>query len=152
MAAPLILIGAGAIARAVAAASAKEAAKRGVKKLTAAQTRKIVRTEAAKRGVKKISPIQARRIAEQSAGTKARRLGGESGLRVTKPKPDVRITTKAGKYRGYGTLSKERTTVTKPVKRETNKKGSAITVRKTQPRKPVEVRAQHAKERRDRFR
>jgi hypothetical protein len=100
----------------------------------------------------KVSNVSATRIAEQSAGPKARRLGGESALRGVAPKPDVRITTKAGKYRGYGTLSKEKTTVTKPVKRETNKKGSAITVRKTTPRKPSDVRSEAAKAKRDRLR
>lgn len=149
---PLVVIGAGAIARAVAVAAAKQAAKQGVKKLTATQTRKIVREQAAKRGINKVSNIQARRIAEQAAGPKARRLGGEAGLRANAPKPDVRITTKSGKYRGYGTLSKEKTTVTKPVRRETNKKGSAITVRKTAPRKASDVRAEAQKVRRDRLR
>lgn len=152
MPAPLVVIGAGAIARAVAAAVAKEAAKQGVKKLTAAQTRKIVRQEAAKRGIKKISPIQARRIAEKSAGPKARSMGGTAPLRATAPKPGVRITTKAGKYRGYGTLSKEKTTVSKPIKRSTNKNGSAITVRQGKPQKPADVRARMQKERRDKLR
>lgn len=103
-------------------------------------------------GGKRISNVSATRIAEQSAGPKARRLGGEAGLRAVAPKPGVRVTTKTGKYRGYGTLSKEKTIVSRPVKRETNKKGSAITIRKTQPRKPAEVRAQRAKERRDKLR
>lgn len=103
-------------------------------------------------GRKKVSSIAATRMAEQSAGPKARRLGGEAALRGNSPKPDVRITTKAGKYRGYGTLSKEKTTVTKPVKRPTNRNGSAITVRKTEPRKAADVRADAAKARRDRLR
>lgn len=93
-------------------------------------------------GGKRISNVSATRIAEQSAGPKARRLGGEAGLRAVAPKPGVRITTRTS--RG--------TTTTRPVKRETNKKGSAITIRKTQPRKPAEVRAQRAKERRDKLR
>ena len=103
-------------------------------------------------GRKKVSSVAATRMAEQSAGPKARRLGGEAALRSKGAKPGVRITTKAGKYRGYGTLSKEKTTVTKPVKLETNKKGSAITVRKTEPRKAADVRAERAKIRRDRLR
>jgi len=70
---------------------------------------------------------------------------GTGAIRGTAPKPDVRITTKAGKYRGYGTLSKEKTTVTRPVKRTTNKSGSAITVRKTEPRKASEVKAERKK-------
>jgi hypothetical protein len=93
-------------------------------------------------GGKRISNVSATRIAEQSAGPKARRLGGEAGLRAVAPKPGVRVTTRTS--RG--------TTTTRPVKRETNKKGSAITIRKTQPRKPAEVRAQRAKERRDTLR
>lgn len=93
-------------------------------------------------GGKRISNVSATRIAEQSAGPKARRLGGEAGLRAVAPKPGVRVTTRTS--RG--------TTTTRPVKRETNKKGSAITIRKTQPRKPAEVRAQRAKERRDKLR
>ena len=93
----------------------------------------------------KISKVAATRAAEKAAGPRARREGGNAALRATAPKPGVRITTKAGKYRGYGTLSKEKTTVTRPVKRITNKSGSAITVRKTEPRKAAEVRAERKK-------
>jgi hypothetical protein len=100
----------------------------------------------------KISKVAATRAAEKAAGPRARREGGNAALRATAPKPDVRITTKAGKYRGYGTLSKEKTTVTRPVKRTTNKSGSAITVRKTEPRKAAEVRAERAKAKRDKLR
>jgi hypothetical protein len=49
-------------------------------------------------------------------------------------------------------LTKEKVTVSKPIKRETNKKGSAITVRKTEPRKAKEVRAERAKAKRDKLR
>lgn len=49
-------------------------------------------------------------------------------------------------------LTKEKVTVSKPIKRETNKKGSAITVRKTERRKAAEVRAERAKAKRDRLR
>jgi hypothetical protein len=100
----------------------------------------------------KISKVAATRAAEKAAGPRARREGGNAALRATAPKPGVRITTKAGKYRGYGTLSKEKTTVSKPVKRETNKKGSAITVRKVEPRKAAEVRAERAKAKLDKLR
>jgi hypothetical protein len=100
----------------------------------------------------KISKVAATRAAEQAAGPRARREGGNAALRATAPKPGVRITTKAGKYRGYGTLSKEKTTVTRPVKRTTNKSGSAITVRKTEPRKAAEVRAERAKAKRNKLR
>ena len=100
----------------------------------------------------KISKVAATRAAEKAAGPRARREGGNAALRATAPKPDVRITTKAGKYRGYGTLSKEKTTVTRPVKRTTNKTGSAITVRKVEPRKAAEVRAERAKAKRDKLR
>lgn len=103
-------------------------------------------------GRKKTSNIEATRVAEESAGPKARRLGGESALRTTTPKPGVRLTTKIGKYRGYGTLSKEKTKVSKPVRFDTNKKGSAVTITKTQPRKAAEVREEIAKKRRDRLR
>lgn len=145
-------------------------------------------------GGKRISNVSATRIAEQSAGPKARRLGGEAGLRAVAPKPGVRVTTKSsgggsikvgpsqkinvklikraeGPSRLSGkefqkppvkvkeissertpTFGKEKITTSKPVRRETNKKGSAITIRKTQPRKPAEVRAQRAKERRDKLR
>ena len=82
MPAPLVLIGAGAIARAVAAAVAREAAKQGVKKLTVAQTRNIVRQEAAKRGVRKVSNVQARRIAEKVAGPKAKSPTGRVPSKV----------------------------------------------------------------------
>lgn len=195
MPAPLVLIGAGAIARAVAAAAAKQAAKQGVKKLTASQTKKIVRDEAAKRGIKKVSNIQARRIAEQSAGPKARRLGGEAGLRASAPKPGVRVTTRTSGGRGIASRAEgpvqrtvvkltkraegplrpgekptigtkkvvaermppkstntEKVTVTRPVKRLTNKEGSAIAIRKTAPRKAADVRAEAQKVRRERLR
>jgi len=49
-------------------------------------------------------------------------------------------------------LTKEKVTVTRPVKRTTNKSGSAITVRKTEPRKAAEVRAERAKAKRDKLR
>jgi hypothetical protein len=106
MPAPLVVIGAGAIARAVAAAVAREAAKQGVKKLTVAQTRKIVRQEAAKRGIKKVSPIQARRIAENVAGPKAKTPTGRVPSKVggAKTGPVIRITDK-------------KTTVSTPMKR-----------------------------------
>lgn len=90
----------------------------------------------------KISKVAATRAAEKAAGPRARREGGNAALRATKPKPDVRITRTTS--RG--------TTVTKPVKRETNKKGSAITVRKVAPRKAADVRAESAKARRDKLR
>ena len=100
----------------------------------------------------KISKIAATRAAEKAAGPRARREGGNAALRATAPKPDVRITTKAGKYRGYGTLSKEKTTVTRPVKRTTNKTGSAITVRKVEPRKAKDVKAERDRIKRDKVR
>lgn len=109
MPAPLVLIGAGAIARAVAAAVAKEAAKQGVKKLTVAQTRNIVRQEAAKRGIKKVSNIQARRIAENVAGPKAKSptgrvpskvMGSKTGPVIRKDNKGITVSTpknRAGK-------------------------------------------------------
>ena len=100
----------------------------------------------------KISKIAATRAAEKAAGPRARREGGNAALRATAPKPDVRITTKAGKYRGYGTLSKEKTTVTRPVKRTTNKTGSAITVRKVEPRKAKDVKAERDRIKRNKVR
>jgi hypothetical protein len=149
MPAPIVVPIAVAIARAIAAQSAKQ----GVKQLSKSQTKRITKKViASSGGRRKVSSIEARRIAEQAAGPKARRLGGNKSLRAVAPKPDVRITTKAGKYRGYGTLSKEKTTVTRPVKRTTNKSGSAITVRKTEPRKAAEVRAERAKAKRDKLR
>jgi hypothetical protein len=149
MPAPIVVPIAVAIARAIAAQSAKQ----GVKQLSKSQTKRITKKViASSGGRRKVSPIEARRIAEQAAGPKARRLGGTAALRATAPKPDVRITTKAGKYRGYGTLSKEKTTVTKPVKRTTNKSGSAITVRKTEPRKAKDVKAERDKAKRDKLR
>lgn len=145
-------------------------------------------------GGKRISNVSATRIAEQSAGPKARRLGGEAGLRAVAPKPGVRVTTKSsgggsikvgpsqkinvklikraeGPSRLSGkefekppvkvkeissertpTFGKEKITTSKPVRRETNKKGSAITIRKTAPRKAADVRAEAQKIRRDRLR
>jgi hypothetical protein len=100
----------------------------------------------------KISKVAATRAAEKAAGPRARREGGTASLRATAPKPDVRITTKAGKYRGYGTLSKEKTTVTRPVKRTTNKTGSAITVRKVEPRKAKDVKAERDRIKRNKVR
>jgi hypothetical protein len=100
----------------------------------------------------KISKVAATRAAEKAAGPRARREGGNAALRATAPKPDVRITTKAGKYRGYGTLSKEKTTVTRPVKRTTNKTGSAITVRKVEPRKAKDVKAERDRIKRNKVR
>jgi hypothetical protein len=139
MPAPIVVPIAVAIARAIAA----QAAKQGVKQISKNQTKKITAKVIAKSGGRnKISSVAARRIAEEAAGPKARRLGGNAALRATKPKPDVRITTRTS--RG--------TTVTKPVKRETNKKGSAITVRKTEPRKAAEVRAERAKAKRAKLR
>ena len=139
MAAPLLVPIAVAIARAVAA----QAAKQGVKQISKSQTKRITAKVIAKSGGRnKVSSVQARRIAEEAAGPKARRLGGTAALRSTKPKPDVRVTTRTS--RG--------TTVTKPIKRETNKKGSAITVKKIEPRKAADVRAERAKARRARLR
>jgi hypothetical protein len=161
-------------------------------------------------GRKKVSSISATRMAEQSAGAKARRLGGEAALRGKSPKPGVRITrkTSGGEVTRTGTpkkvdlkvtkraegpsrpvavkktvtkgrivrdvkstdfvrpsgktknisgkvtpfVTKEKTTVTRPVKRSTNRNGSAVTVRKTEPRKPADVRADAAKARKDRLR
>jgi hypothetical protein len=99
----------------------------------------------------KVSKVAARRVAEEAAGPKARRLGGETSLKGTAPKPDVRITTKSGKYRGYGTLSKEATTVTKPVSRTLNTR-SAVTVTRTAPKKASDVVANRLKAQRDRIR
>lgn len=90
----------------------------------------------------KISKVAARRAAEKAAGPKARREGGTASLRATAPKPDVRITTRTS--RG--------TTVTRPVKRTTSKKGSAITVRKVEPRKAADVRAERARVKRAKVR
>ena len=146
-------------------------------------------------GGRRISNVSATRIAEQSAGPKARSMGGEAPLRATKPKPGVRITSKTSgggqrvlegpakkinlklKQKAEGpsnligkefksppsrvrevsaekrpSISTEKITVKKPIKRSTNKNGSAITIRKTQPRKPADVRAQREKERRDTLR
>lgn len=147
MPAPII----GAAALAAARVLAAQIAKQTGKELTKNQM-KAVAIKVASRPKKKVNWVQARRIAEQAAGPKARSMGGEAPLRATRPKPDVRITTKAGKYRGYGTLSKEKTTVTRPVKRSTNKGGSAITVRQGTPRKPADVRERMQRERRDRLR
>jgi hypothetical protein len=117
---PLVVPIAVAIARAV----ALQAAKQGVKQISKSQTKRITAKVIAKSGGRnKVSSVQARRIAEEAAGLKARRLGGNAALRVTKPKPDVRITTRTS--RG--------TTVTRPIKRETNKKGSAITITRKPP-------------------
>jgi hypothetical protein len=95
---------------------------------------------------KKVSDVSAKRMAEESAGPKARSISGNpnrasssGAIRATAPKPDVRITTKAGKYRGYGSLSKEKVTVTRPVKRLTNKDGSAITIRRKPPMSKKEI-------------
>lgn len=99
----------------------------------------------------KVSKVAARRVAEEAAGPKARRLGGEKVLKGTAPKPDVRITTKSGKYRGYGTLSKEATTVTKPVSRTLNKR-SAVTITKTEPKGSKNVVSDRLKAQRDRTR
>jgi hypothetical protein len=161
-------------------------------------------------GRKKVSSVAATRMAEQSAGPKARRLGGETALRSNFPKPGVRITrkTSGGEVTRTGTpkkvdlkvtkraegpsrpvavkktvtkgrivrdvkstdfvkpsgkttnisgkvtpfVTKEKTTVTRPVKRSTNRNGSAVTVRKTEPRKVAEVRAEAQKERQERIR
>jgi hypothetical protein len=132
----------GALAIAVARAIAAQAAKQGVKKLATAEAQQIAKQIAAKRGVNKISNVQARRIAEQAAGPKARSMGGTAPLRVTKPKPGVRVTT----------ITSKGTKVTGGIKRSTNKNGSAITIRKTTPRKAAEVRAEAQKIRRDRLR
>lgn len=68
---------------------------------------------------------------------------GTGAVRGTAPKPYVRVTTKTG----------TKTTVQKPLKKTNPKeKGSAITVRKTQPRKAADVRADRAKANRDRLR
>lgn len=91
----------------------------------------------------KISKIEARRIAEQAAGPKAKSMGGNKPLKATAPKPDVRVTTRTG--------NPKKDTVTKPVKRTLNKR-SAVTIKKTTPRKPAEVRAEREKARRDRLR
>jgi hypothetical protein len=90
----------------------------------------------------KISKVAATRAAEKAAGPRARREGGNSALRSVLPKPNARITRTTS--RG--------TTVSQPVKRTTNKSGSAITVRKTEPRKAAEVRAERAKAKRDKLR
>jgi len=149
MPAPLV----GAAVLAATRVLAAQVAKQTGKKLTQNQMKAIsIKVALRNKQGNKVSTVAARRIAEQAAGPKARSMGGEAPLRATKPKPDVRITTKAGKYRGYGTLSKEKTTVTKPIKRSTNKGGSAITVRQGTPRKPADVRARMQKERRDRLR
>lgn len=100
-------------------------------------------------GGRRISNVSATRIAEESAGPKARSIAGNpnrvsstGGIRATAPKPDVRLTTRTS--RG--------TTVTRPVRRQTNKKGSAITIRKTAKRKPADVRAEREKLKRDKLR
>jgi hypothetical protein len=49
-------------------------------------------------------------------------------------------------------LTKEKVTVSRGVKRTTNKSGSAITVRKVEPRKAAEVRAERAKAKRAKLR
>ena len=90
----------------------------------------------------KISKVAATRAAEKAAGPRARREGGNAALRSVLPKPNARITRTTN--RG--------TTVTQPVKRETNKKGSAITIRQVKPRKAAEVRAERAKAKRDKLR
>ncbi len=130
MPAPLV----GAAVLAATRVLAAQVAKQTGKKLTQNQMKAIAIKVAARseRG-NKVSKIEARRIAEKAAGPKARREGGNAALRATAPKPGVRITTKSGKYRGYGTLSKEKTTVTKPIKRETNKKGRARTIKNKPP-------------------
>lgn len=90
----------------------------------------------------KISNVAATRAAEKAAGPRARREGGNAALRSVLPKPNARITKTTN--RG--------TTVSQPVKRTTNKSGSAITVRKTEPRKAADVRAERAKAKRDKLR
>jgi len=74
-------------------------------------------------------------------------------IKVTKfEKPPVISRTVTGERMPFKSTNTEKVTVSKPRKYITNKNGSAITVRKTQPRKPAEVRAQREKERRDRLR
>ena len=128
MPAPIVL---GPIAVAVARAIAAQAAKQGVKQISKSQAKRITAKVIAKSGGRnKVSSVQARRIAEEAAGPKARSVSGNpnrasstGAIRTTKPKPGVRITTRTS--RG--------TTVTKPIKRETNKKGSAIIITRKPP-------------------
>ena len=93
---------------------------------------------------RKISTYQARKEAWEAAGPRARRTGGNKALLSSFPKSDVRVTTKTG--------NPKKDTVTKPVRRSTNKKGSAITITKTTPRKSAEVLNERAKKNRDRLR
>jgi hypothetical protein len=65
-------------------------------------------------------------------------------------KPSGKVTNISGKRTPF--INKEKTTVTRPVKRSTNKNGSAITIRKTEPRKAADVREDAARVRRNRLR
>jgi hypothetical protein len=142
---------------------------------------------------KKVSDISATRMAEQSAGPRARRIGGVIELRSIRPKPNDVVTrkTSGGKVTRKDTperinlkvtkpaegpsrpvavkktvtkgrivrdikstdfvkpsgkvtnvsgtrtpfVNKEKTTVSKPTKRSGSRNGTAVSVRKTEPRK-----------------
>lgn len=102
-------------------------------------------------GGRKISKIAARREAERAAGRRARREGGSKQLTSIAPKPRAKITTKTSKYRGYGTLTKDKTTVAKPAK-PTSRKRNEITITRITPKKSSDVREARAKEKNARIR
>ena len=161
-------------------------------------------------GRKKVSDISATRMAEQSAGPKARRIGGVIELRSIRPKPNDVVTrkTSGGKVTRKDTperinlkvtkpaegpsrpvavkktvtkgrivrdikstdfvkpsgkvtnisgtrtpfVNKEKTTVSKPTKRSGSRNGTAVSVRKTEPRKASDVREEATKARKTRLR
>jgi hypothetical protein len=85
---------------------------------------KIVAEKLARTG--KISKVAARREAETAAGPKARSVTGNpnrasstGAIRATAPKPGVKVTT----------ITSRGTKVTGGIKRITNKKGSAVTIK-----------------------
>ena len=115
MPAPLVGIGAVAVARAIAAALAREAAKKGVKKLAAKEAQQVVRQVAARKGIKSVSDKEARMAAAKAVGrnpigrTPDKLRGPKTGpvVRITSDRPVVSIPkNRAGKTKTSSPVTK----------------------------------------------